>query len=841
MTSVVYDGLPDKLCRDGFLPWLVCILSSDMNALFRSAAFSCLILSGAAVHAAQPEFSATQPRGVQRGLDSAVTLTGTRLDDFEGLIFYSPGISLKSVEKVEKGKVQATLTVAPDVPLGNHMLRIRTKTGISKLRQIFVGPYPNVAEVEPNNDFDAPQPLTFNQTVEGTVTSEDVDYFKISAKKGQRISLEIEGMRLGYIAFDPFVGLMNKERFELASSDDTVLHRQDGYVSMVAPEDGEYVVQVRESSYRGTADSFYRLHVGSFRRPDVCYPSGGKEGTTQKVKFIEKNGDTTEEDVALPAEATKKFMAYLKGDPAPSGNVLRVSPFDNFLEVEPNDKEANRTNLEAPCALNGIIQTPGDEDRFYVKLKKGMKVNFMGYAQSLGSPLDPVLTVLNPKGAVMGANDDGGNDRRLDCKLPITAPEDGEYAVVIRDHLQRGGPNFVYRIEAVASLPEVTFAAPNFAVNDSHKRQFIPVPRGNRYAIMVNVTRNNASGDMTFETPNMPAGVRLLTKSIPGNQTSFPLLFEADAKAPLAGAVVPITLKPTDPKQQVEGKLAQVFDMVRAGNTIYYTEQVDKLPVAAVEEAPYTLELSKPSVALVVNGQLDIKVTAKRKEGFKAPIRVLMIWRPPGVNSQSEIDIPEGQTEATFTLDSTATATPGTYPLTVLGESDGGSGIVYAASPYTELTIAPAYLTGSIPLTVVEQGKETELLCKLEHAVPFEGEATAQILGAPAATVIEPVKITKDTKEIIFKAKTEAATPVGKSTTLFCQVQVPVPGGTTIHRIAPGTVFRVDAPRKAPVVAAAAPKPAAPLAAAPKATPEAPKKPLSRLEQLRLEQAKAGQ
>jgi hypothetical protein len=83
---------------------------------------------------------------------------------------------------------------------------------------------------------------------------------------------------------------------------------------------------------------------------------------------------------------------------------------------------------------------------------------------------------------------------------------------------------------------------------------------------------------------------------------------------------------------------------------------------------------------------------------------------------------------------------------------------------------------------------------------------------------------------------------VGKHTNIFCQVEVPVPGGVAIHRIAGGTTLRVDAPRKPVVAAAPKPEAAKPAAATPAAKPaEAPKKQLTRLEQLRLEAAAAAQ
>jgi hypothetical protein len=129
-----------------------------------------------------------------------------------------------------------------------------------------VGIFPNVEEKEPNSEFETPQVLQLNQTVEGLVTNEDVDYYKVPLKKGQRLSVEVDGLRLGYTVFDPFLAVIDKDRFEKVISDDTILHRQDGYCSYVAEEDGDYTVMIRESSYRGGGNSFYRLQLSPSRR-----------------------------------------------------------------------------------------------------------------------------------------------------------------------------------------------------------------------------------------------------------------------------------------------------------------------------------------------------------------------------------------------------------------------------------------------------------------------------------------------------------------------------------------------------------------------------------------------
>ena len=138
-----------------------------------------LALTFGAAQAAYPDFGGLTPKGLQRGVETKVTVQGARLADFEGFIFYSPGFTLKNIEKKEAGAVVATIAVAPEVPLGSHALRVRTASGISHLRQVFVGPDPTINEVEPNSDFATPQAVGLNQTIEGVVTNEDVDYFRV--------------------------------------------------------------------------------------------------------------------------------------------------------------------------------------------------------------------------------------------------------------------------------------------------------------------------------------------------------------------------------------------------------------------------------------------------------------------------------------------------------------------------------------------------------------------------------------------------------------------------------------------------------------------------------------
>ncbi len=215
---------------------------------FLLSAFIVSIVASEVLNAADPNLNAITPFGIQRGTEKELILQGARLGDAQQLLLYRPGITVKKIEKVDANRIKATLSATPDCPMGFHAVRVRTATGISNLRTFSVGALPEVQEAEPNNDFAAPQAVPLGCTINGVIQNEDEDFFVVEAKKGQRISVEVEGVRLGNTTFfDPYVAILNPDRFELARSDDAALLRQDCLSAIVAPDDGKYVVQIRES------------------------------------------------------------------------------------------------------------------------------------------------------------------------------------------------------------------------------------------------------------------------------------------------------------------------------------------------------------------------------------------------------------------------------------------------------------------------------------------------------------------------------------------------------------------------------------------------------------------
>ena len=398
------------------------------------------------VLAVSPVIRTMKPVGGRRGTEVVVTLTGQRLADAKDILFYQPGIRVVKLEPENATQVKATFRIEPTAPPGLYDFRLRTATGITALRTFSVGVLEEVQEVEPNNDFAKPQPIGMNVTVNGVAANEDVDYFAVKARKGERISAEIEGIRLGLTFFDPYVAILNSRRFELASSDDSALTWQDGFVSVVAPEDGTYIVVAREAAYAGNANCLYRLHVGNFPRPTATVPAGGKVGEAVSVRWIgDVLGETTT-SVTLPASQDRRFglLAHDGQGIAPFSNAFRLSPFGNTIEVEPNDTPASANPFTPPVALNGVIATPGDLDHYVFKAAKGDRFDIRVFARQIRSPLDSVLSIAARNGGRVANNDDSEGP---DSYVRFVAPRDGEFVVTLADHLRKGGPDYTYRVE----------------------------------------------------------------------------------------------------------------------------------------------------------------------------------------------------------------------------------------------------------------------------------------------------------------------------------------------------------------------------------------------------------
>ena len=753
-----------------------------------------------------PHLASVLPTGGQRGTQVEVSFHGERLGDTQATICYEPGLEVRKLALVTNKTVKAQIKIAPDCRLGEHHLRLRTATGVSELRTFFVGPYPVIAEKEPNNEVTNAQKVALNTTVMGVITSEDVDCFAVVARKGERLSAEVEGMRLGRGLFDPRLTLLDSRGTVLADVDDTQLAMQDPFISVVVPADGTYVFRLREVTYGGSGDCHYQLHIGTFPRPTAVYPLGGKAGETVTLTFVSEATGEFLQQVKLPATTQEKFgvFADLDGLLAPSPNWIRVSDFPNVQESAPNhDREhATTTDLLPPVALNGVISQKGEEHWFRFPATKGVALDVNIHARRLGSPLDSVLEVFDTKGRSLASNDDAVG---ADSALKFTPSETTNYFVHIRDTLGQGGRDYAYRIEVTSVAPHLALKIPEVARNDTQSRQFIAVPQGNRFATLISAKRANFGGELTFAAEGLPAGVTLQADRMAGNMDAMPLVFEAAPDAPVAGRLLDLTASGSNANSRVTGTFHQDIELVQGpNNTAYYGTRVDKPCVAVTRPAPFKLFIVEPKVPLVQAGSMRLEVVAEREHNFDEPIEVSMVWNPPGVSSQAEATIPKGATNVFYQLNAGGGAEVRSWKIAALGHAKVGGGELYVSSQLADLAVAAPLLTGKIETLWVNPGKVGKLTVSVQHAKPFEGAAKIRLCGLPEKVTAPERTITKDEEEVAFDVTVDPKCGAGSYRNLFCAVDVPQDGRVIPHTIAAGGILRVVPPKKAEAKVAAA-------------------------------------
>lgn len=778
---------------------------------------------------AQPKVIQLQPRGLQRGHEVDLAITGTNLEDAESLMLYDSGLEVLSFEPATDEKqvgkqITVRLKVAEDCPIGAQRLRVRTRTGESELQNLHVGALPVVDEKEANTEFAQAQPIDNNVTIEGRIDREDSDWFVVEARQGQRLTAEVFGVRLGTSSgtnyFDPHLAIFDANHKELVANDDTTLVYNDSVASLIVPRDGKYFIQLRDASYYGDSRAYYLLSIGDFPRPLVSIPAGGKPGETLTVTFLGDVLGPITREVKIPAQPPEKFFVEVQDEHgfAPSSMPFRVSPLDATQEEEPNNDFRTTNVLNVPGAAHGVIGEPGDVDDFRFTAVKDQTYDIRVIARQVRSPLDPVLVIRkSTDGDGIQSNDD---DNQVDSHLRWKAPESKEYILSVYDQLKRGGEQFTYRVELQPVRPTLEAKPIEFA---RYIQPNIEIPRGSGSGVVIALKRQDADGPVAFHSEDLPPGVRMECPEPWRSGSQMPLVFYADEDAPLGGQYSRVMARAEDaehPHRTVETPVIQDLLMVRGrNNNRVWEERLYRLPIVVTEKLPFRVWIEAPKVPVVRGGTMNLVVRCEKQEGWDEEIALRVLENPAGVNSAANAKIEKGKTEGTITLNADSKASPLESAVAVRCTAKVGNGNVDCCTPFVPLRVAEQYVTFEFAQGAVEQGEEVPYAVKITKRQDFDGEAEVKLLGLPANASAEPLKLTKEMTELVFTVKAAGNTPPGMSRNLFCQVLVPEAGDVITHNLGSG-VLRVDA--------ASATKPVA--------SKDKPSKPLSRLEQLRQQQ-----
>jgi hypothetical protein len=627
-----------------------------------------------------PVLKSAAPYGMKRGTTLDLTLTGTNLNDPTGVWTSFPAkvtIPTDGNNGKDATKLLVKIEVPPDAPLGFHTIRLATARGMSNVRIFCLDDLPEVASNNANRSKATAQPVTAPAVVFGRVTAEASDYYKITATAGQRLTFEVLGRRLGS-AFDPQLTLFDpKTGREVPNghSNDAPGLQTDPRLTHVFKEAGDYLLELRDVSYRGGEDFAYRLRIGDFPCATTTLPMAAKRGSKVSVQFAGPQVEgVTPVEVTVPPAGVEGVYVTPKG---PSGLpgwpvLLSVSDLDETMEQEPNNELAKANRVPVPGAVTGRFQEKGDVDYYIFSLKKGQRVFIDGHTAEMGSPAEVYMVLRDAKGTQLLTTNPA-----MAPRIDFNPTADGDYTLSVEHLLYNFGPSETYRVT-------ITPYEPGFDLALQLDRY--DVAQDGTVTVPVVVTRRDYTGPIDLfvdGVPGLSAAQNVAAgQPMPPNQP-VQLAIKAAETVPVGPHVFAVK-----GKASINGKEVVVTASVRgplsaslAGLPIPPRESFTSVGLAVTERAPFTLAAKFDEAAAMPGKPTTLTVTLTRTAGFNGEVALTLAGLPANVTAMPK-PIPPNMNEEKVTLTLAGNAAVGSFPITVTGKSKhNGRDVTVNAAP----------------------------------------------------------------------------------------------------------------------------------------------------------------
>ncbi|TXI07716.1 MAG: hypothetical protein E6Q76_08160 [Rhizobium sp.] len=644
-----------------------------------------------------PQLHRITPLGINAPGEVEVTIVGADLEGADALLFDHPNLKATFVkEKVFK------VTVPADVAAGTYDVRALGRYGLTNPRLISITHgLQDVAEAEPNNTADKAQTIAVNNAVNGESDGNNQDLYRLPLKQGQRVIIDCLSARLD-TEMDPELVLSSPTGQPLQNNRD--YYGRDPMIDFQAPADGEYLIEVRDLTYRGGYP--YRLIVNNKPQIENVFPRAVQSGQTVKLSVLGRNlgagsqpsswkvGDLPLETIKLPFTASNnitptgayRFIEHasqhsvlptaatctLVGEQVSLLNanpqVMLVTDTPTSVETEPNDTREQAQALTLPAVVSARFDKPRDVDWYTFETDdKGGQYGFDVYCERIAGRADPALTVMDEKGNIAGALDDFGHrvssfDGHLrDPSGTINLAPKTKYRVMVKEAYGYGGARYQYVLSV--RKPQPDFFVSSIQTTNNMAGTTIWQGGAEQLDIVVHA-KDGFTDSIQITAEGLPPGLHAGPLTITNNTRGTLVLWADDNAAPWAGPVkLFATAKVGDTTLRREVRaFCRVFNQVGSRET---REHV----FAIRERAPFNLSIEPDRIQVESGKKTDVKLRLVRHwPDFKNPVNYQPLNFPGGFQLGNGTINPD-QTEVTITIDVQAGLRPADYTLVLLGQA----------------------------------------------------------------------------------------------------------------------------------------------------------------------------
>jgi hypothetical protein len=187
---------------------------------------------------------------------------------------------------------------------------------------------------------------------------------------------------------------------------------------------------------------------------------------------------------------------------------FRVFCVDDLPQLTESDSSRSKSSPQAlpyPCVVVGRLEQEAGKF-FKVSVKAGQRISFEVLGRRLGTAIDPQLSLYDPRSGRELAHDNDAPGLQNDPRLTYTFKEAGDYLLEIKDVINRGGPDFWFRLR-VGDFPCATVPIPMAAKRGSKIRVGFAGPQVAGVApVEVNVPIDPNVSTL-YVTPRGPTGL----------------------------------------------------------------------------------------------------------------------------------------------------------------------------------------------------------------------------------------------------------------------------------------------------------------------------------------------
>ncbi|MFA5192763.1 MAG: hypothetical protein WC740_18800 [Verrucomicrobiia bacterium] len=536
------------------------------------------------------------------------------------------------------------ITLAPDAEPGEREIRLGMPRGVTNPLVFCVSQLQEFNESEEFRSFDPrfpfaqgnrpqsggskqpDQAITLPAVVNGRLMPGDVDRFRFTATKGQSLVVSASARQLiPYISdavpgwFQATLALYDAKGREVAYDDDFRFN-PDPVLHYEIPADGDYVIEIKDSIFRGREDFVYRITLGEMPFITSIFPLGGPAGGKTTVEL--KGWNLPVASLAVEGRQTPGIhsISVRNSNPVP----FAVSELPECFEKEPNNEKSRAQRVTLPMIVNGRIDKPDDVDVFRIEGREGDEFVAEVMARRLNSPLDSVLKLTDASGMEIAFNDDhtdksaGLTTHHADAYIRTTLPKSGAYYLYLSDTQHHGGPEYAYRLRIGPPQPDFELRIVPSSIN---ARVAATVPF-TVYALR----KDGFDGDIAFSLRDAPGGFRLggarlpagqdkirLTLTVPPTPREQPLALNLEGRAVINGRELAHRAVPAeDMMQAFEYRHlvpAQELKVFVAGNVTArqpYIRVLGDSPLKIPAGGTVKLRVFAPGFAYVPKAELEL-------------------------------------------------------------------------------------------------------------------------------------------------------------------------------------------------------------------------------------------